>query len=184
MSNSFIGQSGLPLGLRNNNPGDFRTGIAWQGATGSEGGFITFADISWGVRALCLDLINVISKDGLNTIRQVITKYAPPSENDTAAYIQAVSDDMGIGPDNPLDTGQQTISSLARAIMNQELGDGFSAMVMDSDIAQGYSMATNMLSTLPAAAAIAVQNNADGSITLLVAGIAIMLILLHGPGKK
>jgi len=99
MATSFLGQSNLPLGLRNNNPGDFRTGIAWQGITGQEMAFLTFSDVTYGLRALALDLINNISREGYDTIRKFITKFAPPSENDTARYISFVANETGIDAD-------------------------------------------------------------------------------------
>lgn len=43
-------------------------------------------------------------KYGLKTIRQMISRYAPPSENHTEAYIAAVCDWTGIGEDENLDT--------------------------------------------------------------------------------
>lgn len=38
----------------------------------------------------------------LDTIRKMIGRYAPPSENDTDAYIKAVSDYAGIPADDPI----------------------------------------------------------------------------------
>jgi hypothetical protein len=182
MSNSFIGQSNLPLGLRNNNPGDFRTGIAWQGIVGQENGFLTFKDISYGLRALALDLINNINK-GVNTIRTFISKYAPPSENDTASYIGFVADETGIPADEPLGTDNNTIHSLIRAILDKELGRPYSAMVSDSDIDQGIGMAGG-LATFPEAVITALENpsvyidNATPEQWGIVAGIGAGAILI------
>jgi hypothetical protein len=161
MATSFLGQGGLPLGLRNNNPGDFRTGIAWQGITGQENGFLTFSDVTYGLRALALDLINNISKEGYDSIRKFITKFAPPSENDTDGYIAFVSRETGIGPDDQLGTDQDTLHSMMRAIMDKELGSSYSALVGDDLIDQGIAMASGGgLTTLPDAVAIAVTNPA------------------------
>lgn len=159
MATSFLGQGNLPLGLRNNNPGDFRTGIAWQGITGQENGFLTFSDVTYGLRALALDLINNISKEGYDTIRKFITKFAPPSENDTPGYISFVAGETGIDADTQLGTDQDTIHSLMRAIMDKELGRNYSSLVSDDLIDQGISMANGgPLATIPDAVAIAVQN--------------------------
>ena len=43
-------------------------------------------------------------RHGLRTIRKMISRWAPPSENHTEAYIRAVAADTGIGPDEALDT--------------------------------------------------------------------------------
>jgi hypothetical protein len=180
MANSFIGQANLDIGLRNNNPGDFRTGEPWQGAIGSEGGFITFKDISWGLRALALDIINNVNK-GVDTIRAFITKYAPPSENDTAGYINFVSAYTSLSPDVQLGTDPDTVFSLMRAIISKELGAGQASKVSDDDVATGLQMAQGgSLATLPAAAAIAVENNPVQ--VAVLAGLAVWIAyeLLNG----
>ena len=38
----------------------------------------------------------------LRTIRDIITRWAPPKENNTEAYIRRVTDRIGIGPDKEL----------------------------------------------------------------------------------
>ena len=87
----FRGKTNLSRGIRNNNPGNLvKTSIQWKGKVkGSDSRFETFANIYYGVRAAGLDLIADIKK-GKNTIRKLITEYAPPNENDTTAYINKV----------------------------------------------------------------------------------------------
>jgi hypothetical protein len=179
MASSFIGQSSLPLGLRNNNPGDERPGDNWQGMIGTNEGFIVFQDISWGIRAMAQDLLNKINK-GENTITEIITIYAPPSENDTASYIAAVSADMNVDPNEvlPMDTG--TFANLVRAIMNHELGDSYSAMVTDADIQQGISMVSSPLLSLLQASTIAVTNTIDTATG--VPGSAGPILIVVGAG--
>lgn len=157
MADSFLGIAGDPLGLRNNNPGDFRVGIAWQGMVGSENGFITFQDVAWGLRALALDLINNINK-GNDTITTFITQYAPPSENDTAGYIASVSADTGLDPNLQLGTDNDTIHSMMRAIINKEIGVNYSLLISDADIDTGIGMAGGEVPTLGDAISIALQN--------------------------
>ena len=41
---------------------------------------------------------------GLNTLRTMLMRYAPPTENYTSTYIDFVSQRTGIGTDTPLDT--------------------------------------------------------------------------------
>lgn len=91
-------------GLRNNNPGNLvLTTIAWKGkvpnAQNTDGKFEQFTQPLWGIRAMFIDVRGDIEKDGLNTIRKLITEYAPKFENNTAAYIQSVVNQVGIGPD-------------------------------------------------------------------------------------
>src|SRR5689334_21426246 len=127
MATSFIGQDNLPIGLRNNNPGNIRPGDSWQGMVGENGGFVVFQDITWGLRALATDITNKI-REGYNTITSLIGRYAPPSENNTPAYINAVAADTGIGPNDPLDLSAETLHDLVRAIMNHENGDQYSGL--------------------------------------------------------
>lgn len=171
MANSFIGRQDLPLGLRNNNPGDIRPGDDWQGMIGTNQGFIVFDDITWGTRALATDLVNKMAK-GENTIRSIVSVYAPPSENDTDKYIQDVSSDTGLDPDQviPMDTG--TLHQLMRAVMNKELGDQYSALVSDQDIDQGIQMTSDKIQSLIKAAGVVVVNvvKQDPGKALLIAG--------------
>ena len=53
----------------------------------------------------------------------MISRWAPPSENRTEAYIRAVSADTGIGPDEALETlDPATMIPLAAAISRVENG--------------------------------------------------------------
>jgi hypothetical protein len=175
----YRGQATLPRGIRDNNPGNLQPppGLTgWQGTVGMDGPFVVFADDTWGLRALALDLINKISNDGLDTITAIITVYAPPSENDTASYITAVANDSGIGATDQLGTDQDTITSLMRAIINHENGDSASAQyIPDTDIATGYTMATGgAMSTAFSAAAVAIE--AYPTQTVLALGVAAVVL--------
>ncbi len=114
-------------GLRNNNPGNLiRTNLAWQGKIpfpqSKDSKFEQFTTIEAGIRAMFKDLINDINK-GKNTITNLIHEYAPPHENNTTAYINAVSKSVGVQP-NQVITSVNTAFLLAigRAILKVELG--------------------------------------------------------------
>ena len=94
-----------PRNLRNNNPGNIRAG-AWanrHGAIGSDGGFAVFPDAATGSRAMDALLHGYVNNDGLNTIAQIESKWAPSSENDTKNHIKNISSWMGVGPNEKLD---------------------------------------------------------------------------------
>ena len=92
-----------PRNVRNNNPGNIRKSKdAWQGKTGNDGEFVTFDTPQNGVRALTKLLYNYQKKYNLNTITGIITRWAPPSENDTASYIALVASKTGIGADEEI----------------------------------------------------------------------------------
>lgn len=137
MTTDFRNFSSYPLGLRNNNPGNLRTGDNWLGMIGENKGFVVFKDIKYGIRAMAIDLIGDIWVDGNNTIRKLITEYAPPSENNTTAYINNVVKYTGIGADQELTNTKETVSKLIRAIMNVELGPSYSALISDQTINDG-----------------------------------------------
>lgn len=163
-------------GIRNNNPGNIKKGIAWQGAVGDDGTFTIFADTSWGLRAMAKDLDNKIG-EGVNTISLIINKYAPPSENDTASYIADVATDSGIDASEVLGTDQDTIHSLIRALINHEEGDGPSAQfVTDADIDNGIQMAGDP-TTVFQAAVVAAQGYPTTTV-VMVAGSALLLYAL------
>jgi hypothetical protein len=132
----------VPRGIRNNNPGNLRSDVSWAFMTGTDaGGFAIFDDSVHGLRALAKDLQTKINKDGLVTIADIISKYAPASENNTAAYIASVSDDTGFADDQLIEADPQTLASLIRAIVNHENGDDASqTYVSDEDIANGIAM--------------------------------------------
>ena len=112
-----------PLGIRNNNPGNIRaTGQwqEWQGAIDENRGFIVFDTPENGLRALARILRNYRDLYQLNTIEQVINRWAPPIENDTISYINHVSEVVGVPFDKPLEA--QDYPSLMAAMVRHENG--------------------------------------------------------------
>ena len=77
--------------------------------------FKQFESLAWGYRAIFVLLDTYRIRYGLDTIRGMISRWAPPSENHTETYIRAVAADTGIDPDEPLDTlDPATMIPLAR----------------------------------------------------------------------
>ncbi|EOW6871429.1 hypothetical protein ACOZ2G_003863 [Cronobacter sakazakii] len=122
-----------PRGIRNNNPGNLDRGSPWQGLVNnpSEPRFCTFKDPVWGIRALAVTLITYHdkrrAKDGssIDTISEVIERWAPPNENDTAAYIREVAKAVGVTPDMVIDLHDyDTLRPLVEAIIRHENGRG------------------------------------------------------------
>ena len=95
----------LPRGLRNNNPGNIRRNSdVFQGEkTSSDREFKQFKSMAYGYRAIFKILSNYGKNYHLKTIRQMIGRWAPENENDTGAYVKAVSDYAGIPADDPID---------------------------------------------------------------------------------
>ena len=105
-----MSESKLPRGLRNNNPLNIRlSSDRWQGqsppSTSPEGEkvFCQFESMEYGWRAAFRLLCHTYyGKYKLRTIRDIISRWAPPKENNTPAYIRYVSDYTGIWPDREL----------------------------------------------------------------------------------
>lgn len=114
-------------GIRNNNPGNIdRNETKWQGMSkdqSSDPRFIVFDAPEWGIRALAKTLLTYQSKHGLNTVRAIINRWAPPVENNTDAYVNAVAKAVGVGPDSRIDLDNYlTIRPLVEAIIHHENG--------------------------------------------------------------
>lgn len=134
--------------VRDNDPGDLEAGAHWQGLMdranmtseqASEDRFAVFASPKWGFRALAITLLNYQRVHKLNTVRQIISRFAPASENDTEAYIRAVSLEMGVNPDAPIDlTNAALLTTLVKAISRHEAGGWF---FTEQDLAAGVAKA-------------------------------------------
>ena len=97
----------MSRGLRNRNPGNIRrSGSRFRGEVvpGRDASFKEFETMAWGYRAMFVLLDGYRRRHVLSTIRQFITRYAPPSENFTDGYIRFVARTAGIDADTPLDT--------------------------------------------------------------------------------
>lgn len=111
-------------GIRNNNPGNIRhSTTAWQGQskTQDDPAFVTFTSAQFGVRALAKTLLTYFNAYGLRTVTAIISRWAPPNENNTAAYIAAVADGVGAGPDATLNVDSVGVMlPLVKAIIQHE----------------------------------------------------------------
>lgn len=133
--------TGTPRGERNNNPGNIRlSATRWQGQVdGADPAFVTFDTPESGIRALAKLLKNYQTLYGLRTVRTIINRYAPPSENNTSAYVAAVSAAMGVSPDAAIDLNNAgTLQQLVAAVITHENGRNTYAA---STIAAGVSLA-------------------------------------------
>ncbi|HBO7009196.1 TPA: structural protein [Pseudomonas aeruginosa] len=122
-------RSNPPRGIRNFNPGNIRhaKGTRWQGmsANQNDSAFVQFTGPQWGIRAIARTLITYQDKHALRTIRQIISRWAPPSENNTESYIRQVAARVGVAPDARIDVyDYRTMRTLVEAIVRHENGPG------------------------------------------------------------
>jgi len=116
----------MTRGYINKNPGNIRqNNEVWKGEVIPSGDpdFKEFKTMPYGYRAIFVLLRTYIIRLGLDTIRKIISVYAPPSENITASYIRSVSDRTGLDPDEILDVNDAvTMKNIVAAISYHENG--------------------------------------------------------------
>jgi hypothetical protein len=118
-------KSAFARGLQNNNPGNIRKdGTTWKGekSPSTDKDFKQFNTRADGYRAMFVNLRGYIN-GGFNTIDKIISRWAPSSENDTKAYIVAVTKQTGIDPQKTLSfTDTANIRKIVAAISQHENG--------------------------------------------------------------
>lgn len=125
----------LPRGIRNNNAGniDYNPKTQWQGldpAEPSDGRFCRFTKPEYGIRAIARVLQNYTKRDGtagvglkgIDTVYEIINRWAPPVENDTAAYIKSVADKIGKDAKEHIELTDANLCILVKAIVKHENG--------------------------------------------------------------
>lgn len=137
-----------PRGIRNHNPGNVRHGDPWQGlaAKQTDKAFATFTSAAYGIRALARTLITYQDKYGLRTVADIIHRWAPPSENNTEAYIAHVCTLTGIDAKMRLDMQNfHDLRAVTEAIIRHENGKGplvtLNGWYDDQTIAKGLALA-------------------------------------------
>lgn len=127
----------MTRGVRNNNPGniDYNPRNQWQGQLppdpAIEKRFARFDSAENGIRALAKLILAYRGKDGMprvggtgiDTVREVINRWAPGVENDTESYITAVAAGVGAQPNQPIDLRSlQTLTAITVGIIKHENG--------------------------------------------------------------
>jgi hypothetical protein len=111
--------SGVNRPDRNNNPLNLK-------ATGNrrrdKDGFAQYfdPDEGWGAARNQLSLYH--TRDKLDTLQGIISKWAPSSENNTKAYIDQVSKSMGVGPNDKLNLSDPSVMAKLSAYMARHEG--------------------------------------------------------------
>lgn len=130
----------LPRGIRNNNPLNIRVGNVWQGEVlnPTDDTFEQFLSMKWGVRAAFVILRRYIKRYGHNTIRSIVSTWAPANENNTNAYVDFVAKRTNINPDVQISFDDKpTMVSIVSAMIWQENGQGIDKLIIED----AYEMA-------------------------------------------
>lgn len=113
-------------GIRNNNPGNIRrakSAVPWMGLSVDQHDkeFLQFIDAKYGIRAMYKILLTYRKLHMLDTIEGIISRWAPPNENDTEAYVKSVCEDTGFTRDEELNIFDRKVAiKLLRAIIRHE----------------------------------------------------------------
>ena len=109
----------LPRGVRNCNPGNIRLPrkenmekdrFIGELRPSRDKSFRTFVNMAYGYRAMHYLLRKYKNKYSLNTLEQMIYRWAPPSDNNkTEAYIDFVAKRAGIGRKDIVDVSNMTV---------------------------------------------------------------------------
>lgn len=130
----------VPRGIRNNNPLNIRKGNNWKGERPHQKDkeFEEFESMTYGVRAGFKILRNYITGYGgktacLNTVRLIVRRWAPPSENATERYIDFVAKEMGIQPTDTISfRDKKTMVNLVNAMIFVECGQRVTRDIIES----------------------------------------------------
>ena len=145
----------MTRGLRNNNPLNIRhSADRWQGARimQTDPDYVQYKDIKWGFRAAwkILDTYCLtFKKEGkAYNVKNIIGRWAPPTENDTDAYVRAVVKLSGLGGNENMPRPKHywnfeevdKLVRLIRAMVCVEIGIKWEK-VDTKDIWKGYDLA-------------------------------------------
>src|SRR3546814_18603564 len=97
----------IPRVIRLNNPGNIEHGAPWEGLDprNRDPRFCGFVSPEYGIRAIVRVLITYYDKrrarDGsrIDTVREIVERWAPAGENNTEAYAKHVASLINADPD-------------------------------------------------------------------------------------
>lgn len=104
----------ISRGLRNNNPLNIektKGGNPWLGeiVPSADSRFAQFRSMAYGYRAAFKLLNNYQKNYGLDTIRKMISRWAPSNENHTDAYVETVSNRSGVPANSRITTTNRDV---------------------------------------------------------------------------
>ena len=129
----------MSRGLRNFNPGNIRiSGVRYLGEVqpSQDKAFKQFETMAWGYRAMFV-LLDSYHRRGIQTIRTMINRYAPPIENHTDNYINFVATKSGVAPDEILNPQSKEVMIPIVSAMSQ-IENGSPAVA--SEVNEGWEL--------------------------------------------
>ena len=135
-------EGGVPLGIRQNNPGNIRPGAGFYGETGQGGGYATFGTEDEGLRALARLMATYDDEYGINTLRGFASRFAPRSDNKLSFdnYVSYLGSTLGLDPDEEFDLKARR-ADLIPAVVGFEQGRDYEDRYSDDQIARAIRAA-------------------------------------------
>ncbi len=130
----------MSRGLRNCNPGNIRqsrSAFLGEVRPSRDVAFKQFETMAYGYRAMFVLLDSYRRRYGLSNIRAMITRWAPPVENHTEAYIRFVAERSGIAEDETLDTRSER-DMIPVVMAMSEVENGVKAL--REDVEKGWEL--------------------------------------------
>lgn len=110
-------------------------------AVSTDKAFCQFISMRWGLRAAVIIMKKYMTKYKSDTIRKIITRWAPPSENDTEKYVDTVCQRTGYKPDEKFKfTDKTRLCGIIQAMSFVENGGQY---ITFNDVLDGYALATS-----------------------------------------
>ena len=159
--------AGAPRGIRNNNPlnlGFVPGQVGLVSDAPSDGRFGRYRTMEEGVAQAERQLQRYQTRDHLDTVRKMISKWAPPNENDTDSYVQAVSRAMGVDPDAPVSLNNQaTAAAMISAMARRETGRSLDPAVVNRGVGLALDPVAPQAQGAPMQLASASGSGSDGN---------------------
>jgi hypothetical protein len=137
----------LPRGIRNNNPANIKkNNIKWDGLSDvqDDNTFYKFDDMIYGIRAFFIIIFNDRKLYNIRSIKQIINRFAPESENPTNEYVNFIANKLDIDKDDELCvTDEEMLIKFAQSLFEFENGE--SCANMKDDIKDGLKLALRKL---------------------------------------
>ena len=132
----------MTIGERNNNPLNIRKvpGQRWKGevlpqrGSGEGAAFCKFSSIEYGIRAAFCILDTYRRKYKAVCVEDIITRWAPPSENDTRKYVETVCRLTGFGGKERLREQQWLLLVQVMALVESKM------CLSDAELIRGYNL--------------------------------------------
>lgn len=96
--------------------------IGWLGEIGTDGRYSVFDTAVNGIRAGMINLHTMMTRDGRNTVRRIISAWAPAHENPTEAYVSFIANRLHVSPDQPLRAWRDIVLPMTQGIVAFENG--------------------------------------------------------------